>query len=75
MYYLSDIVCHQIHVEYPHWEMSFEHDPQLAVSTRYEMFQQAIAEDALVFGFHLPFPALGKLSRTDQGFRWHPVSE
>jgi hypothetical protein len=27
-----------------------------------------------VIGFHMPFPAVGAVEKTHDGYRWHPAS-
>ncbi|MFC1726469.1 MBL fold metallo-hydrolase [candidate division KSB1 bacterium] len=72
MVYISDIVCHLIHLEYPDWKMSFEYDPDQAVMSRNKIFTKITNEDSLVFGFHLPFPALGRIKKKESKYSWYP---
>jgi len=71
--YISDLVCHEIHMEQPHWRMGFEHDPHLAVSTRLSTFQELGERGDLVHAFHLPPPGLGRLESQGPAWKWAPA--
>lgn len=75
MIYISDIVCHLIHLEYPNWKMFFEYDPDQAIKSRNRILTKIINEDSLVFGFHLPFPAIGRIQKKKSKYSWCPFEK
>lgn len=71
--YTSDIFIHPIHIEQPGWYPVYDNQSQKAVSTRMKVLEKAAVEKALVCSFHFPFPGLGQIYQTEDGYRWRPV--
>jgi hypothetical protein len=44
-----------------------------AAATRKAVFERAAAEKTLVAGSHLPFPGLGHIRKSGDGYVWLPV--
>lgn len=44
-----------------------------AEASRRRIFNRAASDQILVLGFHYPFPGLGRILRTDNGYAWVPV--
>ena len=44
------------------------------METRNRLLKTAAEQRLLVAGYHMPFPGLGYVERTNQSFRWLPVS-
>ena len=55
------------------WHFSFDSDPVQAVQTRRRVLQHCADEDLLTLFYHLDFPGLGKVTREDGTFVWHPT--
>jgi glyoxylase-like metal-dependent hydrolase (beta-lactamase superfamily II) len=56
----------------PDWEVRFDMDKAAAAATRKSVFDM-IATDRLPFvGYHMPFPAVGYVEKTDVGYRFVP---
>lgn len=55
-------------------EISFDHDKSAAVLTRKRMLASVADEKIPTIGYHMPFPALGFVERSGDGFRWVPAS-
>ncbi|MCE8421802.1 MBL fold metallo-hydrolase, partial [Rhodovulum sulfidophilum] len=56
------------------WEVRFDMDKAAAAATRRALFGR-IAEERIPFiGYHMPFPAIGFVETTDEGFRFVPES-
>lgn len=73
LHHLSDLTHHAgFSLPHPHWPLASDTQPALAVQTRLAAFQHLADTGARVFGFHLPFPGLGKIVRVDEAFRWVP---
>ncbi len=64
---------HIISLAKPLWTNAFDFDPKLGAQTRLAMVTQLAASGELVFSGHLPFPSIGRIKATDEGFVWAPV--
>lgn len=74
LYCLIDTVDHPIHFEHIDWTPSWDLDREQSIESRHKLFGQAARENALVHGFHLPFPGLGHLTETGpDSWRFEPV--
>ncbi len=56
----------------PAWTIAFDHEPQQAVETRRRVFAKAAAERTRCFGFHVPWPGLGRILPQGEGYQWYP---
>jgi glyoxylase-like metal-dependent hydrolase (beta-lactamase superfamily II) len=73
LHHISDLTHHAgFWLPHPDWSLASDTQPALAVQTRLAAFRQLADTGARVFGFHLPFPGLGKIVRVDDTFRWVP---
>lgn len=72
--YLSDSICHSLHLKYPDWKMAFEHDPDLAIQSRLNILSRLSETQSIAHFFHLPFPAIGTADQADSGYRWNPIN-
>ncbi len=58
----------------PDWHFAMDDDPEKAALSRQKILNMA-SDDALpVIGFHIPFPALGYVSRRGNGFEFRPAT-
>jgi glyoxylase-like metal-dependent hydrolase (beta-lactamase superfamily II) len=64
LYCLMDIIDHPLHFEQIEWTPSWDDVPEQSVETRRDLFGRASREKALIHGYHLPFPGLGRLKET-----------
>jgi len=73
--HLGDAVHHLLHIAYPDLLCSWDkaRAPDEVVSTRRQLFKRAADENALVFGSHLPFPALGWITGQENGWQWQAI--
>jgi len=71
---ISDVVLHPIHLEHPEWHAAVDLDPEQVETTRRRILEKAVAENALVLGFHFPFPGLGHVSQKADRWQWQPIS-
>lgn len=71
LYHVADL-CHHAPflMEHASWSIGSDVDPALAVHTRKTVFQKLADARERVFGFHLPFPGLGRVVQSGAGFRW-----
>lgn len=58
----------------PGWNIAFDHNPDEAMDTRKKLFAKLAATNERSYGFHLPWPGLGRLvPRSDHtGYAWNP---
>lgn len=56
----------------PAWGIEFDHEPDLAVETRRKVWARLAASNERTYGFHLPWPALGRVATHAQGYAWQP---
>jgi glyoxylase-like metal-dependent hydrolase (beta-lactamase superfamily II) len=71
VYHIADLCHHsRLLLEHPSWTIGSDVDPAAAARTRESVFHQLAESRERVFGFHLPFPGLGSVVRTNTGYRW-----
>ncbi|NYT21026.1 MAG: MBL fold metallo-hydrolase [Methanomicrobiales archaeon] len=70
---LGDAMLHPIHVEEPDWHALTDFSPEKTIASRYKLLTFAMDLNARVFGFHFPFPGLGRIVRTPERWRWQPL--
>lgn len=63
---------HVVPLQKPAWKPIPDGDPEPAAQTRQKVFAQAAQERTRVFGYHLPFPALGHIRASGSGYEWIP---
>lgn len=56
----------------PSWAINFDHHPAQAIATRKKIFVDLSTSHERAYGFHLPFPGLGRVARADRGYTWQP---
>ena len=61
-------------VQRPEWHFDMDDDKDKAVATRKRMLDRLAADRIFVASFHMPFPGLGWIEKTSEGFRWVPHS-
>ncbi|MCY4071191.1 MAG: MBL fold metallo-hydrolase [Chloroflexi bacterium] len=55
------------------WHFVFDSDGDMAVKARRRVLQRCVDEGLLTLFYHLRFPGLGKVRKTDDAFAWHPI--
>ena len=71
--HLSDLAHHDLLMfADPSWFIAFDHNPQQAIVTRKKYWKQAAAKHTRCYGFHLPWPGLGRIIKQAPGYRWAP---
>lgn len=72
--YTSDVVLHPLHLEHPAWTPVYDVMPEQAAASKRRIFDLAAKEGVLVQGQHFhPFPSVGKVEKTSNGWRWQPI--
>ncbi len=72
--WVGDAFGHPLGVRYPEWSVATDMDPARAERSRHQLIGAAVALDALVFGNHFPFPAVGRISAGPAGWDWIEAS-
>ena len=73
LYHIVDLAHnHVLMFADPAWAIAFDTDRRMAVATRKRIFAELAAGRTRVFGYHLPFPALGYIDARDGGYAWIP---
>jgi glyoxylase-like metal-dependent hydrolase (beta-lactamase superfamily II) len=61
-------------VKNPDWQAQFDHVPDQAVETRKRLFERAIADKAMVAGYHWGLPNVGTIAKDGNGYAFTPAS-
>ena len=56
----------------PEWYIAFDHDPMQSIDTRKRVFAKAAGERTRCYGFHVPWPGIGRILPQGEGYLWHP---
>lgn len=71
----GDLTNHPVwSVMRPDWHMSLDWDGPMAARSRSMLLGRIADEGALLAGYHMPFPAIGRIERFDDSFRYVPVA-
>jgi glyoxylase-like metal-dependent hydrolase (beta-lactamase superfamily II) len=60
-------------VKHPDWQAAFDHVPDQAVDTRKKLFDRAIADKAMVAGYHWGLPNVGTVAKDGNGYAFTPA--
>jgi glyoxylase-like metal-dependent hydrolase (beta-lactamase superfamily II) len=71
--FAGDAITHPAHVSHPDWKTVFDVSPAEAIATRWQILDRSASDRCLTFHFHFPFPCLGIISRSNDGFNWESV--
>jgi glyoxylase-like metal-dependent hydrolase (beta-lactamase superfamily II) len=73
-HYIGDMVnVPAFFLRHPEWIVASDMDAQAALAIRRRELSRIVATDALVGGFHFPFPAVGHLRAEGGGFSFEPI--
>ena len=61
-------------VKNPGWHVQFDSDPVLAEATRRRLFDRAVADNALITGYHFGMPGAGRMVKDGNGYTFVPVA-
>jgi len=71
--HMVDLAHHQLLMfQNPAWKIGWDNNLDQAVQTRKRVFSQAATAKTRVYGFHVPFPGLGRINKLGEGYRWVP---
>ncbi|PIF18935.1 MULTISPECIES: MBL fold metallo-hydrolase [unclassified Acidovorax] len=58
----------------PDWAVTFDMDAEAARKVRREVFQRITTSNAMLGGFHFPFPAFGRVAAAGNGYAFQPAA-
>lgn len=58
----------------PNWQAVFDADPQMATDARIKLFDRAIADNAMIAGYHFGFPNAGTITKDGNGYVFQPAA-
>lgn len=61
-------------VRNPGWHAIFDADPEAAEASRRRVFDRAVAEKALITGYHFGMPGAGRIEKDGQGYAFVPLA-
>jgi glyoxylase-like metal-dependent hydrolase (beta-lactamase superfamily II) len=60
-------------VKHPDWQPGIDHVPDMAVETRKKLFERAIADKAMVAGYHWGLPNVGTIAKDGSSYAFTPA--
>ncbi len=57
----------------PTWQAVFDGDPKMATESRIKLFDRAVADKAVIAGYHFGFPNAGTISKDGNGYVFQPA--
>ena len=71
----ADTTSHYaLSLQRPEWHVQVDDDKVQAVATRKRILELVVSERLWAIGYHMPFPAVGAVEKTGDGYRWLPLS-
>jgi glyoxylase-like metal-dependent hydrolase (beta-lactamase superfamily II) len=67
--YVGDMVQHRSQLERTAWVSGLDVLPLVSMETKKDLMDRCIEEEALIMFCHGPYPGIGRMTRTEQGFR------
>jgi len=61
-------------VKNPGWHVQFDRDPVTAEAVRRRLFDRAIADNAVITGYHFGMPGAGRMQKDGTGYAFVPVT-
>jgi glyoxylase-like metal-dependent hydrolase (beta-lactamase superfamily II) len=72
---MADVTNHHVmSLMKPDWHVRFDMDKDAAIATRKRILDMLAADRFPVTGYHMPFPAIGYVEKTGEGYRWVQAS-
>lgn len=70
MHFMDVAHHHTLMFRNPGWGIAFDHEPEVAIDTRTKLFAQLATTHERSYGFHLPWPGIGRVARSGDGYAW-----
>jgi len=72
--YVADLTnVPELFARNPDWAVTFDMDPEMARQTRRKIFDMIVKEKMMTGGFHFPFPAMGTMTPSGNGYQFTPI--
>jgi len=62
-----------VSLQRPQWHVQVNDDKDRAVATRRRILNMVATDRLLAIGYHMSFPAVGRVNRAAHGYRWLPL--
>jgi glyoxylase-like metal-dependent hydrolase (beta-lactamase superfamily II) len=72
--FLGDSFINPLHFTFPDWHFGGDSDPRAANASRRKLAQLAVEQNAIVHGFHFPFPCIGRVRPDGSTWKWEPIT-
>jgi glyoxylase-like metal-dependent hydrolase (beta-lactamase superfamily II) len=63
-----------VSVQKPAWKIAFDSDQQTGAASRVALVKQSAASGQRLYAEHFPFPGVGKIVKSKDGYAWQPES-
>ena len=70
---VADTMDVPLHIEQTTWHPAWDELPAEGIRSRGRLLQRAVEQEALIHGFHFPFPGVGRVRRDGEGWRFEPI--
>src|SRR5919106_2694858 len=71
----ADVTSHYVmSLQRPEWHVAVDDDRDKAIATRRRILDMVAGEGLWAIGYHMPFPAVGAVEKTHDGYRWLPLT-
>ncbi len=71
----GDVANHYvISIQQPEWATGFDDIKDMAIATRKRILDMVAVDRIAVAGFHMPFPSVGFVEKSANGYRWVPAT-
>jgi glyoxylase-like metal-dependent hydrolase (beta-lactamase superfamily II) len=71
----ADATSHYaVSLQRPEWRVQVDDDKEMAAATRRRILDMVATDRLWAIGYHMPFPAVGAVENTPDGYRWIPLS-
>lgn len=72
LHYMDVAHHHTLMFANPGWGIAFDHQPERAIDTRRKLWARLAAANERAYGFHVPWPGLGRVIARGAGYDWVP---
>ena len=73
MRHMVDAVHTMLLISHPEWGTQWDVDFQKGISTRKRILEEQVVSKGLTMSCHLPWPGLGYVTKTGEGFGWEAI--
>ena len=73
LWFVADLFYQPENITIEGWVSQYDYNPKQVVETRRRVLDEAAANGALLMAYHLPFPGLGRVARSRDGWEWLPA--